>query len=70
MSKTVKGKSLNAELLEVAKPTKCVSKIGVNISQMFVLLKQKEVGDISVIGKHRGTKHRADEENAARERTL
>ena len=61
---------MNAELLEVAKTNQCVSKIGVTISQMFVLLKSKEVGDISVIGKHRGTKHRADEEYAARERTL
>ena len=54
-------KSLNAELLEVAKTNKCVSKIGVNISQMFVLLKSKELGDVSVIGKHRGTKKRMDE---------
>ncbi len=67
---TSKAKSLNAELLEVAKTNKCVSKIGVNISQMFVLLKSKEVGDTSVIGKHRGTKVRMGEENAAREKTL
>ncbi len=57
---------------EVAGSNKCISKIGTNISQFFVQLKVKEVGDTSVINKHRYTKERHAEGNGnlVKENTL
>ena len=57
-------------LREVGASNKCISKIGTNISQFFVQLKVKDVGDTSVINKHRFTKNRQVEGNVIKENTL
>jgi len=57
-------------LREVATSNKCISKIGTNISQFFVQLKVKDVGDTSVINKHKTTKTRQTENNKLKEDTL
>ena len=52
MSKSVKQKSLNAQLRSIANPNRCCSKMGTNISQLFFQLKVKEAGVISALNTH------------------
>ena len=63
-------KSINAVLIEIAKPNRCVSKIGTSFSQQFAALKVKPFGDISVLNKHEGTKKKMLEKFQLKEKIL
>ena len=67
MSKKKREESLNSVMRSIANPNKCISKMGVNISQFFVQLKVKDAGDISVINKHDHTQKLMQQENKIKE---
>ena len=67
MSKKKREESLNSVMRSIANPNKCISKMGVNISQFFVQLKVKDAGDISVINKHDHTQKLMQQENKFKE---
>ena len=60
-------KSINATLLEIARPNRCTSKIGSSYSQQFKALQVKPVGDTSIINRHDGTMKKHMESNTLKE---